>query len=124
MSLHVNKVAEALTSEVEYVEILDDSYLKPLYDDGFEFIIDGKKWTVKSAWDDMVNNPAWLTYKDSKGFIKVEYLDKIPMYKLNKMWIEKAKSEGATIIDIGYPIGHDMSISGFYEMEKSIINWD
>lgn len=121
---HVYKVAEALQLEGKYVEVLDDIYLQTMYDTGFEFIIEGKKWTVNSAWDDMAKNPAWDIYRDANGFIKVEHLYKVPMYKLNKMWIEKAGLEGATILDIGYPIGHDMSISGFYEMERTTIIWD
>ena len=124
MKDHVNKVANALVAEGKHVEVLDDVYLKPLYEDGFEFIIDGKKWTVNSALDDMVKNHEWDIYRDSRGYIKPQYLDKIPMYKLNKIWIEKVKKDGATIIDIGYPAGHDMSISDFYEMEKSTIIWD
>ena len=80
--------------------------------------------TVNTAWDDMTSNPDWIPYKDTKGFIKFEYLDKIPMFKVNNMRIEKVNNEGATVIDIGYPIGHDMSISGFYEMEKSMIKWN
>jgi hypothetical protein len=124
MNNHVYKVAESIKLDGKYVEVLDDAYLEPLYNEGFEFIIEGKKWTVNSAWDDMVNNPDWLPYKDSKGHILNEHLDKTPMYKLNKMWIEKAHEEGATIIDIGYPSDHDMSISAFYEMERTTIIWD
>ncbi len=124
MPNHVLKVAQELKDQGRYVEVLDDDYLKPLYDAGLEFIIDGKKWTVNSAWDDMKNNPAWDLYRDDRGYIKLEHLDKTPMYKLNRIWIQKARADGATIIDMGYPSGHDMSISGFYEMEKSTITWD
>ena len=85
--------------------------------------MEGKKWTVNSAWDDMTKNPIWNKYKDNVGHIKAEYLYKTPMYKVNKLWIEKAQIDGATIIDIGYPKNVSTS-SAFYEMEKSSVKWD
>lgn len=123
MKDHVYKVADELILKGKYVEVLDDKYLKKMYDIGYEFVIDGKTWTVNSAWDDMVKNPAWDKYRDAKGYIIDKYLDKTPMYKLNKLWIEKAQIDGATIIDIGYPKGVDLPISTFYEMEKSTVKW-
>ncbi|MBG6132273.1 hypothetical protein IWQ47_005012 [Aquimarina sp. EL_43] len=123
MEGHVLKVAEKLKSEGKNVEVLNDLYLKPLYDDGFEFIINGKKWTVDSAWEDMVKNPKWDQFKNENGHIKPEHIVKTPMYEINKMWIEKVELDDVTVIDIGYPKGEDTS-SSFYEMEVNTINWD
>ncbi len=121
---HVYVAAENLISQGYVVEILNDDYLKRLYDEGFEFVIEGKKWTVQSAWEDMTKNSKYDIYRDLNGYIKIEYLDQTIMFKLNKTWIEKANNEGYTILDIGYPKTHDMSLSGFYEMEKSSVNWN
>ena len=44
------------------------------------------------------------------------------MYKINKQWIEKMKSDGYTIIDIGNPLSNDME-SLFYNMEKGVMGW-
>lgn len=124
MKDHVFKFAEALRKEGKYVEILDDEYLKPVYDDGYQFIVDGKKWTVSSAWDDMVRNTKWNKYKGADGRIKNEYLPQTPMFKVNKLWIEKAQKDGATILDIGYPNNFNGSKSAFYEMEIQSVKWD
>ena len=87
------------------------------------FDIDGVEWTVNSAWDDMKKNPLYKDMKDPiTGHIKEEYIEQIPMYKLNKQWVEYIQLEGFTIIDIGYPQGVT-SESLFYNMEISTINW-
>ncbi len=71
----------------------------------------------------MVNNPAYINMKDpNTGYITAEYIDQIPMYKLNKKWVEQIQLEGFTIIDIGYPQGLT-SESLFYNMEINTINW-
>jgi len=56
------------------------------------------------------------------GYITAEYIEQIPMYKLNKKWVEQIQLEGFTIIDIGYPQGLT-SESLFYNMEINTINW-
>ena len=49
-------------------------------------------------------------------------LEGIPMYKINKQWIEKMNVEGYTIIDIGNPLNNSME-SLFYNMEKGVMGW-
>lgn len=44
------------------------------------------------------------------------------MYKINKQWIEKMKSDGYTIIDIGNPLSNSVE-SMFYNMEKGVMGW-
>ena len=43
------------------------------------------------------------------------------MYKANKIWAEKLKSQGYTIIDIGYPQDQNLGPSLFYNMELTTI---
>lgn len=116
MANHVNDVASQLQNEGKIVEILNDDYLN------YSFNIEGQEWTVNSAWNDMVTNPNYDNYKDLNGFITAEYIELIPMYKVNKKWVEKMVNEGFTIIDIGYPQGVTTE-SLFYNMEISTINW-
>ena len=118
MDDHVNNVAAHLkNNQGLQVEILDDDYLNRTFN------IDGVEWTVNSAWDDMVKNPIYKDMKDPvTGHIKAEYIEQIPMYKLNKQWVEYIQTEGFTIIDIGYPHGLT-SESLFYNMEINTINW-
>ncbi|MDD2278174.1 MAG: hypothetical protein PHS05_03845, partial [Bacteroidales bacterium] len=118
MDDHVKNIAAHLkNNQGLQVEILDDGYLNRTFD------IDGVEWTVNSAWDDMKKNPLYKDMKDPiTGHIKAEYIEQIPMYKLNKQWVEYIQLEGFTIIDIGYPQGVT-SESLFYNMEISTINW-
>lgn len=53
--------------------------------------------------------------------IRPEYIEKIPMGKMNRIWIEEAKNNGYTIIDIGNPLNRDFST--FYDIELTIMNW-
>lgn len=55
--------------------------------------------------------------------ITAEYIEQIPMYKLNKQWIEYIQLEGFTIIDFGYPFGVELDPSLFYNIEINTINW-
>lgn len=118
MDDHVNNVAAHLkNNQGLQVEILDDAYLNRTFN------IDGVEWTVNSAWDDMMNNGVYDYMKDPvTGHIKAEYIEQIPMYKLNKQWVEYIQTEGFTIIDIGYPQGLTKE-SLFYNMEINTINW-
>jgi hypothetical protein len=45
------------------------------------------------------------------------------MYQENKSWIEKMKSQGNTIVDVGNP-NNEATVSYFYDMEKKIIFGD
>ena len=96
-----------------------------IYDDEDEvkYILEGNdEWTVDMAWNDMVNNPAYREIKKN-GFVNnVDDLENLPMYKLNKQWIEKMKNEGYEIIDIGNPLNIKEE-SLFYKLEKFIMNF-
>ena len=48
-------------------------------------------------------------------------LPKTMMYKANKVWADKLKSQNYTVIDIGYPQGQSLSQSVFYNMELSTL---
>jgi hypothetical protein len=41
------------------------------------------------------------------------------MYKANKIWVDKLKAQGYTVIDMGYPVGQSLPQSVFYNMELS-----
>jgi len=115
------------------VVILDDRYLN-----GMKFHLDeyvftpskgesitfsSKDWSVKEAWSDMTKNKVYDKIRDEKNYISNQMdLEGIPMYKINKQWIEKMKTEGYTIIDIGNPLEDSME-SIFYNMEKGVMEW-
>lgn len=58
---------------------------------------------------------------NEKGWILDDELSKTMMYKANKIWANKLKMQGYTVIDIGYPIGSNLSQSVFYNMERLIL---
>ena len=147
----VSKVADDLKALGLEVRILDDAYLggqkfklgdydytlptgkKVSYKKGYEiFDKDGKvkytltgndEWTVDMAWNDMRYNPAYDDIKDAEGFINnVDDLKNLPMYKLNKQWIEKMKDEGYEVINIGNPT-NEARKSLFFNMEKSTMGF-
>lgn len=75
------------------------------------------------AWNDMRYNPAYDDIKDAEGFINnVDDLKNLPMYKLNKQWIEKMKDEGYEVINIGNPT-NEARKSLFFNMEKSTMGF-
>ncbi|NJK98334.1 MAG: hypothetical protein HC905_28520 [Bacteroidales bacterium] len=81
------------------------------------------EWTVDMAWNDMVNNPVYDDIKDANGYINnIDDLKNLPMYKLNKQWIEKMKNEGYEVINIGNPTSEPTQ-SLFFDMEKSIMDF-
>jgi hypothetical protein len=43
------------------------------------------------------------------------------MYKANKIWADKLKTQSYTVIDIGYPTGQNLPQSVFYNMELSTL---
>ncbi len=80
-------------------------------------------WTVDMAWNDMVNNRAYREIKNSIGIIDdINYLENLPMFKLNRKWIEKIKADGYEVINISNPTSVE-SESLFFNMEKLIMNF-
>ncbi len=118
MDGHVIPIARELESQGYKVEILEDGFLN-----GRTFEIDGKKWTVTEAWEDMVTNKSYARMRGSDNKILPEFLDQIPMYKLNQRWITEHQISGKTIIDVGAPPKSNRS-SLFYDMEVNSINWN
>ena len=100
------------------MEILEDGFLN-----GRKFEIDDKEWTVTEAWNDMISNPEYTDFRDENNRILPEFLEKIPMFKLNQQWINECKLKNFTIIDIGAPPNSNRS-SLFYDMEVNTVNWD
>lgn len=62
----------------------------------------------------------FATLKQLHGNIPDNVLQNSMMYKANKIWAEKLKTQGYTVIDIGYPDGIATS-SIFYNMELTTI---
>ena len=71
----------------------------------------------------MTKNKVYDKIRDEKNYISNQMdLEGISMYKINKQWIEKMKTDGYTIIDIGNPLENSME-SIFYNMEKGVMGW-
>lgn len=109
---HVEDVAAALKAEGKQVEIFSELDQKNNL-----FNIDG----VNKSWDDIADdfkntNGQYLT---SNGKILDSELPKTMMYKANKIWVDKLKAQGYTVIDMGYPVGQNLQQSVFYNMELS-----
>jgi hypothetical protein len=107
---HVEDVAVALKAEGKQVEIFSkvDQELNT-------FNIDGTNRSWKNIEDDFANtNNQYLT---SNGRILDSELPKTMMYKANKIWVDKLKAQGYTVIDMGYPAGQTLPQSVFYDME-------
>ena len=115
------------------VVILNDKYLNGLkfHLDEYEFFstkgdlieFPSKDWSVNDALNDLMNNEKYKAIKQN-GFIStIDDIQETPMYKINKQWIEKMKSDGYTIIDIGNPLNNETE-SLFYSLEKSIMQWN
>jgi len=66
--------------------------------------------SARKEFERLTEGGRWLTNSD---------LVKSEMYKANKSWAKKIKSEGYTIIDIGNP--HNQGFSPFYSVEKKEI---
>ena len=98
----------------------------PLYDkfgNIVKRIKSDEDWTVDMAWQDMAFNPEYIGVKNSQGFItNIDDLKHLPMYKINKLWIEKMKNEGYEVIGIGNPTLENTE-SLFYNMEKSTMGF-
>ncbi len=107
---HVEDVAAALKAEGKQVEIFSELDQKNNF-----FNING----ANKSWDDIVadfnnTNGQYLT---SNGRILDSELPKTMMYKANKIWVDKLKAQGYTVIDMGYPAGQTLPQSVFYDME-------
>lgn len=103
----VKKVAQDLENLVGEgkVIILDDAYLsgQKFYLDAYDAVLsDGtivhyssKQWTVEEAWLDMVENTAYNGIKDvsTQYITNIDDIIQIPMYKIDKQWIEMMKNE-------------------------------
>jgi len=70
---------------------------------------------------------------DPKTYLPHNEVVKTQMYKNNKVWAQKLKDEGYTVIDIGDPFGATYGVSGgltaegmstFYSIEKKILFGD
>lgn len=109
MDGHVKTVAEVLKREGKDIEIFDVFYQKDKI-----FHVDG----VNKRWQDIVDD--FATLKQLHGNIPDNVLQNSMMYKANKIWAEKLKTQGYTVIDIGYPDGIATS-SIFYNMELTTI---
>jgi hypothetical protein len=118
MNGHVIPIAKELQSQGFDVEILEDNFLN-----GRTFEIDGKQWTVTEAFNDMVENDKYDGMRGLDNKILPEFLDQIPMYKLNEQWITEHKTSGKTILDVGGPANSNKT-STFYNMEINSINWN
>lgn len=70
----------------------------------------------------MVRNKSYEEIKVNGLIVNIDDLQNIPMYRINKQWIEKMKADGYTIIDVGNPLGNDME-SLFYNLEKRTMQW-
>ncbi len=110
---YVEDVATTLRNEGKQVEIFSELDQKNNL-----FNIEG----VNKSWQDIVEDfenkySQYLT--NDKGWILDSELPKTMMYKANKIWANKLKSQGYTVIDIGYPSGQNLPQSVFYNMELS-----
>ncbi|MGB4775654.1 MAG: hypothetical protein WBP45_10800 [Daejeonella sp.] len=110
MNGYVKTVAEKLKLQGKNVEIFDKGY----FPDGYEFNIDGQM----KSWVDIEND--FTALKQQYVTIPDDALKNTLMYKANQAWAQKLKTQGYTVIDIGYPTG-ETSISVFYNMELNII---
>jgi hypothetical protein len=109
---HVEDVAAALKAEGKQVEIFSELDQKNNL-----FNIDG----VNKSWDDIADDFKNTNgqYQTSNGKILESELPKTMMYKANKIWVDKLKAQGYTVIDMGYPVGQSLPQSVFYNMELS-----
>lgn len=129
----VKEAANVLKSLGADVEILDDEWLggKTYFIEGYTFMDSNNSyitikedfWTVKKAWIDMTSNSDYIQLKDGGNYINnINDIINLPMYKLNKYWIEEMKNLGYEIIDTGYKL-KILNESPFYNMEKDILNF-
>ncbi|MCF0126865.1 MAG: hypothetical protein HUJ68_14155, partial [Clostridia bacterium] len=79
-------------------------------------------WTVDMAWNDMANTKVYDRIKKDRLIIDINELKKIPMFKVNKIYIEELKYEGYEILDIGNPL-NQINESLFYNMELEVIGF-
>ncbi|PSL27433.1 RHS repeat domain-containing protein [Dyadobacter jiangsuensis] len=109
MKGHVEDAMVDLESQGVEIELFNkEGQKKNIFD------IDGKKYRWSDIENDFANSSKYT--RDDKGWIEREDLPETLMYKANKQWAEKLKSEGYTVIDMGYP--DDMnSTSLFYDIE-------
>jgi hypothetical protein len=109
---HVEDVAAALKAEGKQVEIFGELDQKNNL-----FNIDG----VNKSWDDIADDFKNTNgqYQTINGKILESELPKTMMYKANKIWVDKLKAQGYTVIDMGYPVGQTLPQSVFYNMELS-----
>ena len=129
----VESAADILKETGVEVEILDDKWLKGktyyipkdsfTSSKGVKIEVKKEHWNISEAFNDMIYNSDYEEIRDGKGFINdINDIQNLPMYKLNKMWIEEIKNKGYEIIDIGNPSNKE-GISHFYNMEKMLLNF-
>ena len=114
------------------VVILDDRYLNGMtfrleeysivLSNGTKVTQPARNWSQSEAWSDMRMNDVYKKVKTDGFITNKNDLKNTPMYRVNKQWIEKMKSDGYTIIDIGNPLSNSVE-SMFYNMEKGVMGW-
>ncbi|HPH99994.1 MAG TPA: hypothetical protein PK772_06685, partial [Chitinophagaceae bacterium] len=107
---HVEDVAAALKAEGKQVEIFSELDQK---NNLFNNNGSNKSWD--DIADDFKNTNG--QYLSNNGRILDCELPKTMMYKANKIWTDKLKTQGYTVIDMGYPVGQTLPQSVFYDME-------
>ena len=115
MAGHVEDAAATLRAEGKQVEIFSKLDQKNNL-----FNING----TNKSWQDIVDdfgNKSGQYLTNDKGWILDSELPKTMMYKANKIWADKLKAQGYTVIDIGYPSGASLPQSVFYNMEISTL---
>jgi hypothetical protein len=115
MAGHVEDAAATLRAEGKQVEIFSELDQKNNL-----FNING----TNKSWQDIVDdfgNKSGQYLTNDKGWILDSELPKTMMYKANKIWADKLKALGYTVIDIGYPSGASLPQSVFYNMEISTL---
>lgn len=105
----IETVGSSLVAEGKQVELFNT-----FYQQNNVFTIDGvdKTWSqITTEFDDL---------KNQYGNIPDNVLQNSLMYKANKVWAEKIKNQGFTILDFGNPT-NETTQSVFYNIETSTI---
>jgi hypothetical protein len=109
MNGHVEKVAFELENQGYQVELFNKQHQEQTI-----FNIEGENKTWEQIENDFQNG-SYIRDPNNNRILENE-LSKTMMYKANKIWANKLKSENYEVLDVGYPEG-TTSKSIFYDME-------
>jgi len=105
----IETVGNSLVNEGKQVELFNFNYQQ-----NSKFNIEG----IEYNWSQIDNE--FNSLKNQYGTIPDNILENSLMFKANRAWAEKVKSQGYTIIDLGNPT-NEATQSIFYNMEISTI---